>query len=144
MSNVYEGDRSHTGFTPIDNAADLMDEVALYVMKEKYVPKKHRYLLGEDLIRKADAIYDNATWANEMHVKHDKDARRRLWRKSMACCRQLDRKLQRLRKVNQEATVESMREILKLLNAEGELRVMEGLDVAQGCVQDGQKHGPLI
>lgn len=120
MSGVFERDRNHTGFTPIDNAADLMDEVALYVMKEKYVPKKYRYLLGEDLIRKTDEIYDNVSWANEMHVKYDKDPRRRFWRKAMACCRQLDRKLQRLRHANEEATTESMREILRLLNAEEE------------------------
>lgn len=120
MSGVYEGDRSHTGFTPIDTAADLMDAVAIYATREKYVPKRHRYIFGEDLVRKADEVYDNATWANEMHVKHDRDARRRYWRRALACCRQLDRKLQRLRKINQEATPETMKEILRLLNEEKE------------------------
>lgn len=119
MSSVYAKDRSRTGFTPIDNAADLMDEVAAYVMKEKYVPKKLRYLLGEDLIRKTDEIYDNATYANEIYAKKENMAKRRAyWTRAKACCKQLDRKLQRLRNAYPEATLESMEEIIKLLNAE--------------------------
>lgn len=119
MSSVYERNRSHTGFTPIDNAADLMDEVAIYATREKYVPKKLRYLLGEDLIRKADDIYDNATYANEIYASKENMKRRRIyWNRAMACCKQLDRKLQRLRNVSPEATAESMKEVLKLLNEE--------------------------
>ena len=74
MSSVYDRNRSHTGFTPIDNAADLMDEVTRYVIKEKYVSKKLRYLLGDDLIRKADEIYDNVTFANEIYASKEKNS----------------------------------------------------------------------
>lgn len=99
MSSVYDRNRSHTGFTPIDNAADLMDEVTRYVIKEKYVSKKLRYLLGDDLIRKADEIYDNVTFANEIYASKENIRRRRAyWNRAVACCKQLDRKLQRLRK----------------------------------------------
>lgn len=119
MSSVYARERSHTNFTPIDNAADLMDEVAAYVIQEKYVTKKLRYLIGEDLIRKTDEIYDNATYANEIHASKENMKRRRIyWIRAMACCKQLDRKLQRLRNISPEATAESMKEILKLLNGE--------------------------
>lgn len=119
MSSVYARERSHTNFTPIDNAADLMDEVAAYVIQEKYVTKKLRYLIGEDLIRKTDEIYDNATYANEIYASKENMKRRRIyWIRAMACCKQLDRKLQRLRNIHPEATADSMKEILKLLNGE--------------------------
>lgn len=119
MSSVYDRNRSHTGFTPIDNAADLMDEVTRYVIKEKYVSKKLRYLLGDDLIRKADEIYDNVTFANEIYASKENIRRRRAyWNRAVACCKQLDRKLQRLRNINPEATADSMKDILKLLSGE--------------------------
>lgn len=119
MSSVYARERSHTNFTPIDNAADLMDEVAAYVIQEKYVTKKLRYLIGEDLIRKTDEIYDNATYANEIYASKENMKRRRIyWIRAMACCKQLDRKLQRLRNISPAATADSMKEILKLLNGE--------------------------
>lgn len=119
MSSVYDRNRSHTGFTPIDNAADLMDEVTRYVIKEKYVSKKLRYLLGDDLIRKADEIYDNVTFANEIYASKENIRRRRAyWNRAAACCKQLDRKLQRLRNINPEATADSMKDILKLLSEE--------------------------
>ena len=119
MSSVYDRNRSHTGFTPIDNAADLMDEVTRYVIKEKYASKKLRYLLGDDLIRKADEIYDNVTFANEIYASKENIRRRRAyWNRAVACCKQLDRKLQRLRNINPEATADSMKDILKLLSGE--------------------------
>lgn len=119
MSSVYDRNRSHTGFTPIDNAADLMDEVTRYVIKEKYVSKKLRYLLGDNLIRKADEIYDNVTFANEIYASKENIRRRRAyWNRAVACCKQLDRKLQRLRNINPEATADSMKDILKLLSGE--------------------------
>ena len=119
MSSVYARERSHTNFTPIDNAADLMDEVAAYVIQEKYVTKKLRYLIGEDLIRKTDEIYDNATYANEIYASKENMKRRRIyWIRAMACCKQPDRKLQRLRNISPAATADSMKEILKLLNGE--------------------------
>ena len=119
MSSVYARERAHTNFTPIDNAADLMDEVAAYVIQEKYVTKKLRYLIGEDLIRKTDEIYDNATYANEIYASKENMKRRRIyWIRAMACCKKLDRKLQRLRNISPAATADSMKEILKLLNGE--------------------------
>ena len=120
MSEVYDRNKNPTQFVPVDNAGDLGDEVAAYVGKEKYVPKKWRYLLGEDLIRKADQIYDYASYANEMNTKKEPAKRREYWKLAMASCRQLDRRLKRLKKVNPAATVESMREILRLLTIEKE------------------------
>ena len=131
MSEVYERNKSHTVFTPIEFAGNLSDEITVYVMKEKYVPKRWRYLLGEDLIRKADQIYDFAVYANEMHTKKEPEDRRKYWKLAMASCKQLDRKLQRLKKVNPAVTIESMREILKLLNATKEA-IAERLERERG------------
>ena len=68
VMSVYTKDRAHTTFTPVDNAAKLMDEITLYVYKERYVPKKYRLTLGTDLIRKVDELYDNVTYANRIFI----------------------------------------------------------------------------
>ena len=116
---VYARNKTHTGFTPVDNAANLMDEVTRYVYKEKYVPKKYRLTLGLDLIRKADEIYDNVTYANRIYLKKENvKLRRSYWNKAYANCEQLDRKLQRLKNVVENVTPESMRTIFELLNNE--------------------------
>ena len=69
MSGVHERDRGETGFAPVDYAASLQDSVTTYVMNEKYVPKKWRYVLGIDAIRKADEIYDSVSYANKIWLK---------------------------------------------------------------------------
>ncbi len=122
IMSVYTKDRAHTTFTPVDNAAKLMDEITLYVYKERYVPKKYRLTLGTDLIRKADELYDNVTYANRIFYNKDHKEnlplRRSYWNKAAANCDQLDRKLQRIRFVIQAATIESMKNVIELLNAQ--------------------------
>ena len=99
-----------------------MDEITLYVYKERYVPKKYRLTLGADLIKKADELYDNVTFANKIFYnksnKQNLPLRREYWIKASANCEQIDRKLQRLRYVIEAATAASMAKIIELLNTE--------------------------
>ncbi len=106
-------------FTPLDLAAKLQDEVAKYVYNENRVPKKYRYTLGADLIRKTDELFDNASYANEIWLTpKTAPERKKYWVRASANVKQLDRRLQRLRNVVDGATVENMKEILRLLNEE--------------------------
>lgn len=92
MSGVHERDRSPTYFAPVDIAADLMDAITKYVMNENRCPKKWRYALGFDLIRKADEIFDSADYANGIWLtaEHVKE-RRKYWQRAAGQIRQLDR-----------------------------------------------------
>lgn len=49
MSNVYTRNRKKTPFDVLANAEKLQDLVTLYVMNERYVPKKWRFMIGQDL-----------------------------------------------------------------------------------------------
>ena len=119
MSGVYAKDKKTTGFDPVDNAARLQDEVTRYVMNEKRIPKRWRMIIGVPLINKADMISDyaiaaNETWCDERHIEIRKD----YWRKTITCCKQLDRLLHRAQNVIPSATAGSMEDILRLLNRE--------------------------
>lgn len=119
MSGVYARNRKETFFEPVDNAASLQDAVTQYVMNEKRVPKKWRFVIGIDLIRKTDEIMDlaisaNETWMGEATI----EKRRDLWRECFKACKQLDRKLSRLINCVPSATPTSMKEILELLDKE--------------------------
>lgn len=46
MSNVYTRNRKKTPFDVLANAEKLQDLVTLYVMNERYVPKKWRFMIG--------------------------------------------------------------------------------------------------
>ena len=48
MSNVYTRNRKKTPFDVLANAEKLQDLVTLYVMNERYVPKKWRFMIGQD------------------------------------------------------------------------------------------------
>lgn len=119
MSGVHERDRSPTYFAPVDIAADLMDEITKYVMNENRCPKKWRYALGFDLIRKADEIFDstdyaNGIWLTAEHVKE----RRKYWQRAAGQIRQLDRRLTRFKNVVPTANADNMKEIFRLLHDE--------------------------
>ena len=75
MSNVYTRNRKKTPFDVLANAEKLQDLVTLYVMNERYVPKKWRFMIGQDLIKKIDELNVNNNgnsnnWnaSNELYV----------------------------------------------------------------------------
>ena len=119
MSGVHENDRGVTGFAPVDYAAMLQDEITRYVMNENRCPKKWRYVLGVDLIRKADEIFDSVSYANKIWLKPETvKARKKYWVRASAQLEQLDRRLNRMKKLIPTATPDSMKEVFKYLNAD--------------------------
>lgn len=119
MSDVHERDRDPTYFTPLDIAAKLGDEITKYVMNENRCPKKWRYALGFDLIRKADEIFDSASYANKIWLKPETVKKRREhWSRASAQIEQLDRRLNRFKNCVPTASADNMKEIFRLLSEE--------------------------
>ena len=78
MSNVYTRNRKKTPFDVLANAEKLQDLVTLYVMNERYVPKKWRFMIGQDLIKKIDELNDNIIAANSIYAMNEQDLASRI------------------------------------------------------------------
>ena len=115
MSNVYTRNRKKTPFDVLANAEKLQDLVTLYVMNERYVPKKWRFMIGQDLIKKIDELNDNIIAANSIYAMSEQDLASR---KAYANGYQLQRKLSRLIRCVPSATAASLEEITSLLSQE--------------------------
>lgn len=98
MSNVYARNRKKTKFDVVTNAEKLQDDITLYVMNEQLVPKKWRYMIGEDLIAKIDELNDNVIAANSIYATTEKDLETRKTYQQRAIINgyQIQRKLKRL------------------------------------------------
>lgn len=120
MSNVYTRNRKKTPFDVLANAEKLQDLVTLYVMNERYVPKKWRFMIGQDLIKKIDELNDNIIAANSIYAMNDQDlaSRKAYAQKAIANGYQLQRKLSRLIRCVPSATAASLEEITNLLSQE--------------------------
>lgn len=118
MSNVYTRNRKKTPFDVLANAEKLQDLVTLYVMNERYVPKKWRFMIGQDLIKKIDELNDNIIAANSIYAMNDQDlaSRKAYAQKAIANGYQLQRKLSRLIRCVPSATAASLEEITSLLS----------------------------
>ena len=120
MSQVYLKNRKETAYDPVDTAAELQDQVTLYVMNEKYLPKKWRFAIGLKIIDKCDELCNNAIAANEIWAKGAKnmEARKTLWTRAYINSKQLDRMLTRAMRVIPTVTANSLKEIADLLDKE--------------------------
>ena len=94
--------------------------ITLYVMNERYVPKKWRFMIGQDLIKKIDELNDNIIAANSIYAMNDQDlaSRKAYAQKAIANGYQLQRKLSRLIRCVPSATAASLEEITNLLSQE--------------------------
>lgn len=117
MSSVYARNRKQTPFDPLDFAAALQDAITKQCGDERYVPKKWRLLLGQDLLKKTDELMDNVMYANGLNTKEERQRKLRQDYQRMAYinCDQIDRKLARLIEVVPTANAGGMHDILKLL-----------------------------
>ena len=120
MSNVYTRNRKKTPFDVLANAEKLQDLVTLYVMNERYVPKKWRFMIGQDLIKKIDELNDNIIAANSIYAMNEQDlaSRKAYAQKAIANGYQLQRKLSRLIRCVPSATAASLEEVTILLSQE--------------------------
>ena len=58
MSGVYSNDREITQLQFYVTALNLQVEITQYIMREKVLPKKWRYAIGYDIVKKADNLVD--------------------------------------------------------------------------------------
>ncbi len=120
MSNVYVRNRKKTKFDVVTNAEKLQDSITLYVMNERSVPKKWRYMIGEDLIAKIDELNDNVIAANSIYATKEKELETRKTYQQRAIINgyQLQRKLSRLIRCVPSANASSLEDIIALLEEE--------------------------
>ena len=120
MSNVYARNRKKTKFDVVTNAEKLQDDITLYVMNERLVPKKWRYMIGGDIIAKIDELNDNVIAANSIYATIEKDleTRKAYQQRAIINGYQIQRKLKRLIRCVPSATASSLEDIVNLLEAE--------------------------
>ena len=120
MSSVYARNRSETELAFYVYGQQLQVELTKYVMKEKIFPKKWRYIVGISLIAKVDELMDNIVFANSIYptTEEELETRKKYHTKAIANCYQIQNKLLRLQACLETATIQSLTNIIELLNKE--------------------------
>ena len=120
MSNVFKRKRKETELQFLKNAWDLQFELTKFVMKEKYVPKKWRYMIAQGMIAKVDELVDNLEFANCIYpqTKEDFANRRKYQVSAIANTWQLQNKLVRMLECVETVKVDNLSKIIELLEAE--------------------------
>lgn len=112
----YARQRKETEFDLLDIAIDLKRRVARYIMNEKYVPKRWRYIEGLPTLEYARAIRDNISDANNVRIDtailRDVTKRRDFQFGALAACNKLQEQLDDIIEECDGATDESMRAII--------------------------------
>lgn len=117
MSNVYKRMRGETETQFIVNALELQSLLTQYCVKEKYVPKKYRLLIGVPIINKVDEMVDNITFANSIYPTNEAELqeRKRYQVRAIANCFQLQNYIIKLEKTIDSVTISSLDKIIDLL-----------------------------
>lgn len=120
MSNVYKRFRGETETQFIINALNLQTELTKYCVKEKFVPKKYRLLIGVPIINKVDELVNNITFANSIFPTSDEEIkeRKKYQIKAIANCFQLQNYIVKLEKTIDSVTISSLDKIIDLLCVE--------------------------
>ena len=123
MTNVFERNRKETKLQFYINALDLQVEITKYVMRENVVPKKWRYAIGYDLIRKTDWLVDFITMANSIYPTNWREMflRKILQTLAIALCFRIQNKLILMEKCIETVKIEQMDRIIELVVHEMEL-----------------------
>ena len=120
MSNVYKRLRGETETQFIINALELQTQLTKYCVKEKFVPKKYRLLIGVPIINKVDELVDNITFANSIYPTNEFELQQRkeYQVKAIANCFQLQNYIVKLEKTIDSVTISSLESIIELLCVE--------------------------
>ena len=96
--------------------------VIKYVMTEKYVPKKWRYMIGRDVIDTALKMMNNIVEANSVYCNTEEKLiyRTALQDRAIANVKQLDHKIGVLLRVIDTVTADSIKDISALIFEERE------------------------
>lgn len=119
-SQNYRRLRKETQFDTLDLACKLKHLVSVYVMNEKRVPKRWRYMAGKPAIDYARTIRDCISAANDIRIDGNPTPeeladRAVLQRKALSYCNILQLQLIDITKECDGATPESMREITDII-----------------------------
>lgn len=120
LSSVFVRNRNETELVFLVNGQKLQVELTKYIMKEKYLPKKWRYILGQNIISKVDELMDNIIAANSIYPTTEKELEMRKNFQTLAItnCYQLQSKILRIEKCIDTVKMEDLSEIIELLNKE--------------------------
>lgn len=139
MSNVYKRLRGETETQFIINALKLQAMLTKYCTKEKFVPKKHRLLIGVPIINKVNEMVDNITFANSIfptkeNFKIEMQERKEYQVKAIANCFQLQNLVIALENTVDTVTIKSLDEIIDILCVElSLLKAWKKSDASRKC-----------
>ena len=123
--SVFKRNRSETKLQFYINALELQTEITKYVLREKVVPKKWRFAIGYDLVKKADLLVDFITLANSIYPTNWRELflRKLLQTLAIAMCFRIQNKLVLLEKCVQTVKIEHIERIIELIGHETELLI---------------------
>lgn len=116
----YRRNHKPTKFDTLTLANKLKHAVSVYIMNEKRVPKRWRYINGKPAVDYARGIRDYIAMANNTLLgdnKEDNEKRKELQQKALSYCNILQMQLIDICAECEGATEESMREITDMLNS---------------------------
>lgn len=114
--STYRRQRKETQFDALDIAMGLKHKVSMYVMNEKRVPKRWRYLNGKPAVDYARHIRDCVSAANDIYLDMGTiESRREMQEKALRYCNLLQLQLMDIIAECDGATEESMRDISNTL-----------------------------
>lgn len=120
MSGVYSNDREITTLQFYISALNIQVELTQYVMREKVLPKKWRYAIGYDIVKKADNLVDFIILANSIWPDNIKALilRKILQTCAIATCYRLQNKLRLTEKCVQTVKIKDIARIIEELAEE--------------------------
>ena len=123
LSGVFARNRAETKLQFYVNALNLQVAITQYVSREKIIPKKWRFNIGYDLIKKVDILVDLITIANSIYPQNWRELflRKLLQTLAIALCFCIQNKLVLAEKCIQTVKVEDLEKIIELLVHEIEL-----------------------
>ena len=103
MSSVYAKDRKETKLMFHVVGQKLQIALTKFVMSDKNVPKKYRFIISQPLIAKVDEMMDHIVYANTIFPTTEEELADRKHHQQLAiiCCYQIQNKLIRMIEVLQ-------------------------------------------
>ncbi len=125
MSDVFQRLRGRTGTQFEITALELQAELTQYCVKEKFVPKKYRLLVGIPLVNKVNELVDNISFGNSIYPTNEIQLQRRkdFQTKAIANCYQLQNLIIALEKTVDSVKIKSLDKIIDLLCEERNLLI---------------------
>ena len=126
MSGVYKSDREITQLQFYITAFELQTEITQYIMREKTLPKKWRYAIGYDIIKKVDNLLDFIILANSIYPNNLKELllRKLLQTLAIATCYRIQNKLRLAEKCVETVKIKDISRIIE--NLYEEINLLKG------------------